>query len=192
MSESAVRERRWTKPPWRFPWRGVSIYCAGLLTPIVAGIVFLGLHEYEDRGPIYRIIERAPTLATLAQETIDVAGPAWAGREADPNDVRALGYCGSGWLTRISPDGRRLAFLMTNADDFNTVFVFDAATKKSTAIATLGESDPMSGIAFGLAWTADSKALVIYGTGPVYGYRFDENLLPLVWLVGDDQLVSAR
>ena len=186
----APRERRFVKPWWRFPWGGVTLFASGFLTGVA---IVCGLYVYRELGaefpgPYYREVIPAPSLAAVALTAIESEKPPLRFHRSDSAEVASVGYRGSE-MCLLSPDGESVAYDLDSGEWF-TIFIFRSGAKQRVPVATIRESD--SGRAFDYAWTADSRALVIYGSGPVYGYRFDEDLLPLVWDVGEEKLYSAR
>lgn len=127
--------------------------------------------------------------------------------------LRALEqYSGPGWYPRHSPDGSRVAVTMSLGDDvpalrplmltpgwfllslvldrpfIHTVAVFDTSAGRLRRVVSIMEMDPHSGIAHLYAWSGDSKALLIFGSGRL-PENYDRPLeLCLVYLPINDSL----
>jgi hypothetical protein len=111
-------------------------------------------------------------------------------------------YSGPGWYPRRSPDGDRVAvttswgaglsnaflgFLM-DRPFYHTVGVWDARAGYVTPIVSIKEADPHSGIAHRYAWSRDSRALLIVGSGRLPDDYDAVVELCLVYLPKADQL----
>ena len=88
-------------------------------------------------------------------------------------------YDGPGWYPRRSPDGAYVAAteswggflgeavlgLLIDRPFIHTIGVWDEQTDRFLRVLSIKEADPHSGIAHRYAWSKDSKALLIYGSG---------------------------
>jgi hypothetical protein len=120
--------------------------------------------------------------------------------DADPH--RSATYNGPGWYVRRSPDGSHVAVttswggpfaytflgLIVDRPFIHTVSVFDEQSHQLTPVVSIKEADPASGIAHRYAWSKDSQALLIHGSGGLpedYGMSIS---LCLVYLARKDRL----
>jgi hypothetical protein len=92
---------------------------------------------------------------------------------------RGRRYSGPGWYARRSPDGRWVAVttswggflgdvllgLVIDRPYIHTVGVWDEDRGRLLPVVSIKEADPHSGVAHRYAWSNDSKALLIYGSG---------------------------
>ena len=93
----------------------------------------------------------------------------------DPHPPGAPAYTGPGQLPRWSPDVTLLA--VDTVDDFlHTVEVWNPQTGARTPVITITEADPGSGRSHWYSWSADSRALFIYGSGWLPGDRSHRTL----------------
>jgi hypothetical protein len=86
---------------------------------------------------------------------------------ADPDPGGPTDDSIPGWYPRRTADGAYTAVTISRGgfDFFHTVAVWDAEPRKLTRVLSIKESDPHSGIAHRYAWSKDSKALLIHGSG---------------------------
>jgi hypothetical protein len=89
------------------------------------------------------------------------------------------GYSGPGWYVRRAPDGAYRAVttswggflgevvlgLFVGRAFYHTVAVWDEGAHTLQSVVSIKESDPHSGIAHRYAWSKDSQALLIHGSG---------------------------
>ena len=88
-------------------------------------------------------------------------------------DARASQYAGDfgAAATRFttgfaaSPDGRFVAVDTHAARSYHTICVWDRWTERITPVLSIQEIDPGSGTSHFLAWSVDSRALLISGRG---------------------------
>jgi len=111
-------------------------------------------------------------------------------------------YRGPGWYPRRSPNGERVAVttswgagapnvilgLLIDRPFYHTVGVWDARAGRITPIVSIKEADPHSGIAHRYAWSRDSRALLIVGSGRLPDDYDAVVELCLVYLPAADQL----
>jgi hypothetical protein len=64
-----------------------------------------------------------------------------------------------------SADRRYLAFDTEAARSFRTINVWDSRNERLAAVVSIQESDPGSGASHAVAWSGDSRALLIFGRG---------------------------
>ena len=81
-----------------------------------------------------------------------------------------------------------LLSLVVDADFYHTVNVWDVATQRLSPVVSIKEADPHSGIAHRYAWSQDSRALLIYGSGRLAGDYNQPVDLCLVYLPHKDEL----
>jgi hypothetical protein len=98
-----------------------------------------------------------------------------------PSDAARPGpaYGGPGWYPRSSPDGAYVAAteswggfvgevvlgLVIDRPFIHSVGVWNEHSGHFVRVLSIKEADPHSGIAHRYAWSRDSKALLIYGSG---------------------------
>ena len=124
------------------------------------------------------------------------------GDSASRIDSEVARYSGPGWYARRSPDGSGVAVtiswggfvgevllgLLIDRPFIHKVAVWDESANRLTPVVSIKESDPHSGIAHRYAWSRDSNALLIYGSGRL-PEDYDEVIdLCLVYLVKSDTL----
>ena len=125
------------------------------------------------------------------------------GDSPTPADEAAERYSGPGWYPRRSPDGVHVAVttswgglaaqmlllgILLDRPHIHTVNVWDEKTSRLVPVVSIKEMDPQSGIAHRYAWSRDSKALLIYGSGRL-PEDFDKVLdLCVVYLPASDEL----
>jgi hypothetical protein len=126
----------------------------------------------------------------------------YAESTSDPDPHRAATYNGPGWYVRRSPDGLHVAVttswggpfaysflgLIIDRPFLHTVSVFDEASQRLTPVVSIKEADPASGIAHRYAWSQDSQALLIHGSGGLPEDYTAPVELCLVYLPRTDQL----
>jgi hypothetical protein len=122
------------------------------------------------------------------------------GDSGSPDDYREPGVPGS--YQRRSSNARYIATtsslvfpgdfffgLVWDRPQIHTVSVWDMTTATLTPVVSIKEADPGSGIAHRYAWSRDSAALLIYGSGRL-PENYDEVVpLCLVYLPRTDQLL---
>lgn len=120
----------------------------------------------------------------------------------EDSNASADAYRGPGWYPRRSPDGHRVAItsswsaglstavlgLVMDRPFYHTVGAWDARAGQVTPIVSIKEADPHSGIAHRYAWSRDSRALLIVGSGRLPNDYDSVVELCLVYLPVADQL----
>jgi hypothetical protein len=126
----------------------------------------------------------------------------YAESSSDHDPYQRGGYSGPGWYVRQAPDGAYRAVTTTwggflgevvlgwfvDRPFYHTVAVWDERAHTLRPVVSIKESDPHSGIAHRYAWSKDSQALLIHGSG-----RLPENYdsvvaLCLVYMPRSDTL----
>jgi hypothetical protein len=114
---------------------------------VAAGVAVLwAAFHFTWRGIILRTPKADPT---AERYTADLA--------------RTRGKAGPGLA--VSADGRFLAFDTRAARSYHTINVWDRWTEEVTPVVSVQEMDPGSGSSHGFTWSADSRALLISGSG---------------------------
>ena len=113
-------------------------------------------------------------------------------------------YPGPGWYARRSPDKQLVAVtispkgpglplsLLSDRPFLHTVAVWHERQGQLRQVVSIMEMDPHSGIAHRYAWSTDSRALLIHGSGRLpedYGEVLD---LCVVYLPSEDALYRLR
>jgi hypothetical protein len=126
---------------------------------------------------------------------------------SDPDPHRGpTAYAGSGWYSRRSPDGRHVAVttswggvfeytflgLVVDRPFYHTVAVWDEKRHSLIPVVSIKESDPASGIAHRYAWSRDSEALLIHGSGSLPEDYATAMELCEVYLPAKDQLFRIK
>lgn len=90
----------------------------------------------------------------------------------------------------VSPDGRYIVSDSAIADThYSTIRVLDTRTGTIMRAVSIGEADPGSGRSYEAMWSADSKALLIRGSGSLW--RTDVHPLCIVYVPANDNLLAA-
>ena len=161
---------------------------AGIALALVAVMALRGPQILAERHSLV-VEDLAPYGAEL--RAIEPSGEPPANPDPrGPND-KAI----PGWYGRRSADGSHTAVTLSRGgfDFFHTVAVWSAGARKLTRVVSIKESDPHSGIAHRYAWSKDSKALLIYGSGclPEHDYAGPIGLC-LVYLPQTDTLYRLK
>lgn len=107
---------------------------------------------------------------------------------------------------RLSPDGKsvavttgwdtfRASFLLGFVSDLpfiHSVGVWDLAGKRLAPVVSIKESDPWSGSSHLYAWSKDSQALLIHGSGGLPENDWADMALCLVYIPKRDQLFRLQ
>jgi hypothetical protein len=88
-------------------------------------------------------------------------------QELNPPEPRGAmpKYSGAGGYLRWSPDQSLLAVTTDAAGYYRTVNVWSERSRRLTPVVSIKDSDPESGRAYRYAWSQDSAALLVYGSG---------------------------
>ena len=113
-------------------------------------------------------------------------------------------YEGPGWYARRSPDRRQVAVtispkmpslplsLVSDRPFLHTVAVWDEPSGHLQPVVSIMEMDPASGIAHRYAWSKDSRALLIHGSGRLPENYSDVIELCVVYVPAEESLYRLR
>jgi hypothetical protein len=82
-----------------------------------------------------------------------------------PGTISNMGRPGSWRPLSWAPQGRYLALTRDAARDYHTIVVWNEEKRTLNAVISVQEVDPGSGSSHDYRWSADGKALLIYGAG---------------------------
>ena len=147
-----------------------------LIAVIVAAGTLYAAHAWAYLDVIRRKSRLVPDLPPYGDELRNLPPD---GDSPSTIAAGARGYSGPGWYARPSPDLSRVAVttswggflgevilgLFMDRPFIHTVGVWDSAAQRLKHVVSIKEADPGSGIAHRYAWSKDSKALLIYGSG---------------------------
>jgi hypothetical protein len=122
------------------------------LAVVVASVCGLALVVYSAGSP-WNVVRRKPRLVS--------------GTPRVASDVRGSWTPGPPIL--VSPNGRLAAYHVLVADRYHTVTILDGTSGVVTPVVSVEEADPGSGYAHRLAWSTDSRVLLIGGSGRLGG-----------------------
>jgi len=107
------------------------------------------------------------------------------------NELRRI--CNGNSL-QLSPNRKLAVFLRSDEGGFHSLHLLDLETKQIETIMSAWESDPNSGISWEWRWSADSKAINIYGScggfGRSHGLFWHVQEFNFIWLVKEQEFFS--
>ena len=105
-----------------------------------------------------------------------------------PEQASPYKYEGPGHYVRWAPDGAFAAVTTRSRGYFRTVTIWNAQQEQRNPLISIEDIDPGSGRAYRYAWSADGRALLIYGFGKLAGSKGDGDRVCLVFVPKEDEL----
>lgn len=128
-------------------------------------------------------------VTTILPATADGVAQEYAQEFADTLTITPENYVYLATDASSSPDGRFTWENRELANSYHEIIVTDSTNSERHTVAILQEADPGSGRSWRCHWSADSKALFIYGSGTPAGQEYLPTL-SLVYVAGEQRLYS--
>jgi hypothetical protein len=175
-----------TRTAWILALASTAATVAASAVSVQSGLVARNPRVLDDLPPYGDELRALPPYADYPSKDTETRQP----------------YDGPGWYPRRSPDGRHVAAteswggfigevvlgMVIERPFIHTVGVWDESGDRFVRVVSIKEADPHSGIAHRYAWSKDSKALLIYGSGRLPDAYEQIVKLCLVYVPEDDAL----
>jgi len=89
-----------------------------------------------------------------------------------------------------SPDGKFTLRQETLEDYYHRIVLLSTHTNASRTLVVVQESDPGSGTSYSCRWSSDSKAVFLFGSGTLSGYKHMRSF-SLIFLTDRDELYAV-